>query len=233
MATINFVPDDYVQQRQSSRANILYLMMLMAMLGAIGVTFGFIKMRQHRVNAELAQLEARMEQTKQQMAELEKLEKQRVNMMKTMVMTAELLEPIPRSVVLAGLTNNLPSGVSLVEFKLDEKEIAVSRPAPAKAAGASQYQAKAATKEEPVRADTKVETNFEIRGIAPSDIQVAAFIANLSNSIMFDQVALIESKVEEIDGIRFRQFRLNAKLKPELTLSKEDIDHIRRTQDVM
>lgn len=234
MATINFVPDDYVQQRQSSRANILYLMMLMAMLGAIGVTFGFIKMRQHRINAELVQLTARMEQTKQQMAELEKLEKQRVNMMKTMVMTAELLEPIPRSVVLAGLTNNLPAGVSLVEFKLDEKEITVSRPAPAKASGASQYQAKAAAaKEEPAKPETKVETNFEIKGIAPSDIQVAAFIANLSNSILFDQVALIESKVEEIDGIRFRQFRLNASLKPELTLSKEDIDHIRRTQDVM
>jgi len=233
MATINFVPDDYVQQRQSSRANILYLMMLMAMLGAIGVTFGFIKMRQHRVNAELAQLEARMQQTQQQMAQLEKLEVQRVNMMKTMVMTAELLEPIPRSVVLAGLTNNLPSGVSLVEFKLDEKEITISKPAPAKA-GASQYQAKAAeAKKEPAKPETKVETNFEIRGIAPSDIQVAAFIANLSNSIMFDQVALVESKVEEIDGIRFRQFRLTAQMKPELTLSKEDIERIRRTQDVM
>jgi Tfp pilus assembly protein PilN len=234
MAMINFVPDDYVQQRQSSRANILYLMMLMAMLGAIGVTFGFIKMRQHRVNAELAQLEARMQQTQQQMAELDRLEKQRVNMMKTMVMTAELLEPIPRSVVLAGLTNNLPAGVSLVEFKLEEKEITVSKPAPAKAACTSQYQAKsAAAKEEPAKSETRVETNFEIRGIAPSDIQVAAFIANLSNSILFDQVALVESKVEDIDGIRFRQFRLNAKLKPELTLSKEDIDLIRRTQDVM
>ena len=37
MATINFVPDDYIEQRQSSRANLLYLMLLTAMLGAIGV----------------------------------------------------------------------------------------------------------------------------------------------------------------------------------------------------
>ena len=54
MATINFVPDDYVQQQQASRANVLYLMLLMAMLGAIGITFGFIKIRQRTVQAELA-----------------------------------------------------------------------------------------------------------------------------------------------------------------------------------
>jgi Tfp pilus assembly protein PilN len=232
MATINFVPDDYVQQRQSSRANILYLMMLTAMLGAIGVTFGFIKMRQHAVQEELAQLDLRMKQTQQQLSELEQLEKQRVTMMKTMVMTAELLEPIPRSVVLASLTNNLPSGVSLVEFNLLEKEITVARPAPKTVAGASQYQAKAeaAKQQELAKPETLVQSSLDIKGIAPSDIQVAAFIANLSGSIMFDQVALVESKEQDIEGIKFRQFRLNAMLKSNLTLSKEDIDQIRRTQ---
>jgi Tfp pilus assembly protein PilN len=231
MATINFVPDDYVQQRQSSRANILYLMMLTAMLGAIGVTFGFIKMRQHAVQEELAQLDLRTKQMQQQLGELEQLEKQRVTMMKTMVMTAELLEPIPRSVVLASLTNNLPSGVSLVEFNLQEKEITVAKPASKPAAGASQYQAKAdAAKQEPVKPESLVQSSLDIKGIAPRDIQVAAFIANLSGSIMFDQVALVESKEQDIEGIKFRQFRLNAMLKPNLTLSKDDIDQIRRTQ---
>ena len=230
MATINFVPDDYVQQRQSSRANVLYLMMLTAMLGAIGVTFGFIKVRQKAVRAELAELDVRMKQTQQQMVELEELEKQRVNMMKTMVMTAELLEPVPRSVVLASLTNNLPSGVSLLEFKLQEKEITTSRPAPA--AGGAQARPQAAGAQTP-QMTTKVESSLDINGIAPSDIQVAAFIARLSGSILFDQVALIESKEQDIDGIKFRQFRLNAMLKPNLTLSKEDIDQIRRTQETL
>lgn len=237
MATINFVPDDYVQQRQSSRANVLYLMLLTAMLGAIGVTFGFIKMRQHAVNADLAELDARMQQTEQQMAELEQLEKQRVNMMKTMVMTAELLEPVPRSIVLASLTNNLPSGVSLLEFKLQEKEITTVKPAGSNSsASGSQYQAKAAeaaAKQAPAKPEVKVESSLDIRGIAPSDIQVAAFIAHLSNSILFDQVALVESKEEEVEGIKFRQFRLNAMLKPNMTLSKDDIDKIRKTQETL
>jgi Tfp pilus assembly protein PilN len=228
MATINFVPDDYVQQRQSSRANVLYLMMLTAMLGAIGVTFGFIKVRQKAVSAELAELDARMKQTQQQMLELEELEKQRVTMMKTMVMTAELLEPIPRSIVLASLTNNLPSGVSLLEFKLQEKEITISKPAPAAAAAPKPGVpgAKAAPQTE-----TAIESSLDIQGIAPSDIQVAEYIASLSGSILFNQVALVESKELEIEGIKFRQFRLNAMLKPHLTLSKDDIDMIRKTHE--
>jgi Tfp pilus assembly protein PilN len=232
MATINFVPDDYVQQRRASRANVLYLMLLMAMLGAIGITFGFIKMRQRAVQAELAQLNERMAQAQQHIAQLEELKTKSKTMMKTMVMTAELLEPVPRSVVLASLTNNLPSGVSLTEFKLEEKEVQTARPAPAKPAGSNQYQRAAAAKSEPAdQPQVRIETNLDIKGLAPSDIQVAGFIARLSSSILFDAVSLVESKEVENDKIKMREFRLKAALKPGLTLTKEDIDAIREKRN--
>ena len=120
---INFVPDDYVQQRRATRANVLYLMLLVAMLGAIGITFGFIKIRQRDVQAKVAQLNDRMAKAQQQIDQLEELKTKSKTMMTTMVMTAELLEPVPRSIILASLTNNLPSGVSLLDFALEEKEI--------------------------------------------------------------------------------------------------------------
>jgi Tfp pilus assembly protein PilN len=232
MATINFVPDDYVQQRRASRANVMYLMLLMAVLGAIGVTFGFIKMRQQTVRAELAQLNQRMAQAQQQIAQLEELKIKSKTMMKTMVMTAELLEPVPRSVILASLTNNLPSGVSLLEFSLEEKEIQAVKPPSAKTAGGSQYQQNAAAKTVPgADSGPHIETNLDIKGLAPSDIQVAGFIARLSGSILFGDVSLVESKEVEIDKIKFREFRLKAALKPGLTLTKEDIDSIREKKN--
>ena len=231
MATINFVPDDYVQQRQSSRANFLYLMLLTAMLGAIGVTFGFIKMRQKTVSGELAQLSDRMETAKLQIAQLEELKTKSKTMMKTMVMTAELLEPVPRSVVLASLTNNMPSGVSLVDLDLDTKETTISKPkAKIPEKGGSQYNKKktaAKDKKADTEVEIKTETNLQMIGIAPSDIQVASYISRLSGAILFDQVELVESKELEIDGIRFREFKLKAMLKPELVLTREDIDKIR------
>jgi Tfp pilus assembly protein PilN len=229
MATINFVPDDYVQQRHASRANVLYLMLLMAMLGAIGITFGFIKMRQRAVQTELVQLNERMAKAQQQIAQLEDLKEKSKTMMKTMVMTAELLEPVPRSIVLASLTNDLPSGVSLLEFGLEEKETQIVRSV-SKSAGGSQYKNKSAAASAPAEPQKNVSTNLQIKGIAPSDIQVAGFIANLSNSILFDQVSLVESKEVEIEKIKYREFRLSAVIKPNLALTKEDIDSIREQQ---
>ena len=233
MATINFVPNDYIEQRQSSRTNLLYLMLLAAMLGAIGVTFGFIKMRQRSVQADLAELNTRMSKAHEQITQLEELKTKSKTMMKTMVMTAELLEPVPRSIVLASLTNDLPSGVSLVELSLDTKETQPPKPANKKPADGSQYNAKsaAAAAAQPGENEVKTQTNLDLKGIAPSDIQVASYIANLSQSLLLDNVELVESKELDIEGIKFREFHLKASLKPHLTLSKDDINQIRRKSE--
>ena len=229
MAMINFVPDDYVQQRRASRSNVLYLMLLLAMLGAIGITFGFIKMRQRTVQTELAQLNSRMAQAQQQIAQLEELKIKSKTMMTTMVMTAELLEPVPRSIILASLTNNLPSGVSLLDFRLEEKEIQVYKPSSKNTTG-SRYN-KSNAKTTASAPEKTVTTNLQIKGIAPSDIQVAAFIANLSGAVLFDQVSLVESKEVEIEKIKYREFHLKAVIHPELTLTKENIDNIREKRE--
>lgn len=224
MGTINFVPDDYIEQRQSSRANLLYLMLLIAMLGAIGITFGFIKMRQQKVASELNALNTRMNEANKQIAQLEELKTKSKTMMKTMVMTAELLEPVPRSVVLACLTNDLPSGVSLIELSLDTKEI--HKPSH-KSASSSQFDQKTAANAATTEPQVTTETNLKLKGLAPSDIQVASYIANLSQSILLDNVELVESREVEVESVKFREFRLKAIIKPNLTLTKEDINEIR------
>jgi Tfp pilus assembly protein PilN len=241
MATINFVPNDYIQQRQSSRANLMYLTLLAALLGGIGVTFSVIKMRQSVVGRELAAINAKMMEAKEQITQLEELKTKGKTMMKSMVMTAELLEPVPRSVILACLTNNMPSGVSLLEMQLVEKENKVlAAPAAKSAATAApakttQYQSAAAKNQKAAAPETKtvLVTNLEIEGIAPSDIEVASFIASLSGSILLDSVELVQSKEQDIDGVKFRQFRLRTSLKPNLTLTKEDISKIRKKREEM
>jgi Tfp pilus assembly protein PilN len=241
MATINFVPNDYIQQRQSSRANLMYLTLLAALLGGIGVTFSVIKMRQSVVGRELAAINAKMMEAKEQITQLEELKTKGKTMMKSMVMTAELLEPVPRSVVLACLTNNMPSGVSLLEMQLVEKENKVLAAPAAKSAAAAapakttQYQSAAAKNQKAAAPETKtvLVSNLEIEGIAPSDIEVASFIASLSGSILLDSVELVQSKEQDIDGVKFRQFRLRTSLKSNLTLTKEDISKIRKKREEM
>jgi Tfp pilus assembly protein PilN len=236
MTTINFVPEDYVQQRQSSRANVLYLVLLAVLLGAIGATFSVIKMRQAAVRFETERLNGRMMQAREQINRLEEIKSKGKVMMKNMKMTAQLLEPAPRSIILACLTNAMPSGISLLELQLQEKEVKVSLPVPAQAAASdgkpTQYQAAVAKgNQPPVEVKTVLETMLEIEGIAHSDIEVASYIANLSNSVLLDNVQLIQSREQNIDGIAFRRFRLKTMLKPDLALTKEDIDGIRKKQE--
>ena len=229
MARIDFVPNDYVQQKECGRANFLYLVLFGILMGAIGVTFSIIKMRQRAVESLLTTLEQKMVAADTQIAQLDELKRKTTTMMHSMVTTAELLEPVPRSVILACLTNNLPGGVSLLELKLEEKETKPTRrPAPKQ----SQYQ-----KAQNTQADAKAaaesqeptsETTIEIKGIAPSDIEVATYIARLGASMLTDSVALVESQEHMIDGARFREFKLIATLKRNITLTKEDIEKIRR-----
>jgi len=230
MAKIDFVPNDYIQQRESNRTNFLYLILFAVLMGAIAVTFSILKMRQRAVRGELTALARQMAQAHEQIAQLEELQSKSKTMMKTMVMTAELLEPVPRSVILASLTNSLPAGVSLLEVNLEEKETQAAATA---ATGANRY--KPAQAKTPAAAESaprkEVETTIEIKGIAPSDIEVATYIARLGGSILLDSVSLVESKEHKIEETRFREFKLQTRLKKGMALSKDDVKRIREARE--
>ena len=231
MSKIDFVPNDYIQQRESNRANFMYLVLFAVLMLAVGVTFSIIKMRQKAVKMELATVTSKMSQAQDKIVQLEELKDKSTKMMQTMIMTSELLEPVPRSVILASLTNNLPSGVSLLEIKLTEKEVQTARrPAPK-----SQYQAASAkvanTSEQPEQ--KLVETIIEMVGIAPSDIEVASYIAKLNSSVLLGNVSLVESKEHKIDETGFREFKLRTMLRKNIILSREDIRRIKEKREAV
>ncbi|MEJ5259896.1 MAG: PilN domain-containing protein [Anaerohalosphaeraceae bacterium] len=241
MATINFVPDDYIQQRQSSRANSLYLILLVAVLCGIGATFSVLKMRQRSVQAELNELSRQLSQAKEQIAKLEELKSKNKTRLNVMMMTASLIEPVPRSILLACLTNNLPGGVSLTALDMKERE-RPKTPTPASAApkAGTAQKPTASVKPGPATANAassvpaappEPEVTLTIEGLAPSDIEVANYIANLSEAVLFDQVQLVQSQERDVEGIKFREFRLTARIRPDLKLTRKDIEEIRKKRD--
>ena len=78
-----------------------------------------------------------------------------------------------------------------------------------------------------VSREKQLETHIDIAGMAPSDLQVAAYIEKLSNSSLLDNVALVESKEHTIDDMTFRQFKLKAMLRKDVHLTNDDVDLIR------
>lgn len=206
MVNINFVPEDYVQKRESKRANWLYLGLFLILMSALGGTFMILKMRQAVVSRQAAMINAEMAKARESISQFEKLQEKRKSMMKTALTTASLIEPIPRSILLAELTNNLPEGVSLQRLRLSSRT-----PRPGMAAEKSDE-----------------DFIFAIEGFAPSDKEVAAYIESLDLSRLFSNVSLIMTKEynREKKKSSFREFKLQATLNNKVKLTAEIIDNI-------
>lgn len=237
MANINFVPDDYVAGNESRRTNLVCLVLLAVVMTALGGSFVAIKIRQRACGVNEKQVNTRMAEVQEVIKQFEQLQAKRREMMKTALTTAELLEPVPRSVLLASLTNNLPSGVSLLRLDLVQKQSKQVR----RTGTASKYQAvkaqKSASKtqasaqgsgaQQSENPEKLLETHISIGGTAPSDLQVAAYIERLSNSTLLDNVALVESMECKVEDNTFRKFKLTAMLRKDVHLTKGDVEGIK------
>jgi len=205
------------------------LILFSVVMAALGGSFVKIKIRQRACGAEESLVNAKMTRLETSIKQFEELQTKRQEMMRTALTTAELLEPVPRSVLLASLTNSLPAGVSLTKFDMIQKE-EKSR-GPQNRAPKSKYeaaQAKASAEPaSPASVENACSVRMDIEGIAPSDLQVAAYIEHLGDSILLEDVVLVESKEKKIEDAVFRQFKLTAMLNREIHLTKEDIDEIR------
>ena len=225
MSKIDFVPDEYIQQRESNRANLMYLALLLAVLAGMGLTFSLLKIRQSNVNDEVAALDSRLYKAHEQIQLLDKLEAKGKEMMKTALITAELPDLVGKSVILATLTNNLPEGVSLTDVSIRDKEVNVQVDANK---SKSQFAAaKAAGKKKGNPTKTVKDTHIELSGTARNDIEVAGYIAALGESFLIRSVGLVESSQIEVEELKFRRFKLKVMLKRDARVTKEDIESIR------
>jgi Tfp pilus assembly protein PilN len=202
---------------------------VLVMAGLIG-SFATIKIRQRSLWAKEKLVNDKMTRMQMSIQQFEELQSKRKEMMKTALTTAELLEPVPRSVLLASLTNNLPPGTSLLEVKLEQKVPTKRRRASSPQATSNYQAAKAGQPNEDsfvTSQEKHLETSIEINGMAPSDLQVASYIERLACSNLLTNVALVESKEYKVEESLFRQFKLKAMLTKDVHLSTDDVERIR------
>lgn len=226
MLNVNFVPDDYVKSSESQRTNFMYLVLFAVVMTGLGGSFVTIKIRQRTVATKEEYLSAKATKAQEAIEQFEALQARRKVMLKTALTIAELLEPVPRSVLLASLTNNLPPHVSLVRLNLVQKEPKTTNRLTPKNNYRKARSAKSAVQATESQ-EKLLKTYMDIEGVAPSDLQVAAYIKQLSGSALLENVALVESKEHKVENMTFRHFKLTATLSKEIHLSSEDIEEIR------
>ena len=227
MSKVDFLPEDYVDRKAQQRTNILCLSLFFVVMSVLAATLAITEKRQRNMNLREERVRDKFVQAGENLKQVQLLEQKKRQMMQKAQVSVSLMETVPRSLLLATVTNNLPSGVSLLAYDLKTKVVkpttSTSRLIQSRNKRKARSQGAQATEKSSIPVPEKVNTSIEIEGLAGSDLQVARFIANLNVSVLFEQVNLIFSEEHDYEGEALRRFKIMIVLDPDAKANKEDV----------
>src|SRR2546429_98211 len=193
---LSFLPDDYLELKAQRRTNAICALLFAAVVGVVGVTFKFTERSMAAVERQYADISARYAKAPRPIEQFRKMQEQQRKMETQAALSASLLEKVPRSYLLAEITNSLPPAVTLVDFSLEAK---VRSGAPAPGSYRTIFEQKkseieaakfaAAGAGQPKMYDVFI----KLTGVAENDVQVATFMNKLARSKLLRDVNLVVS----------------------------------------
>ncbi len=210
MSYINLLPEDYLARQAQKRANLLCAVLFgLVMAGVLTATLVSARSQKRTCQVSERVNEAYADANKL-IRQLQELEGVRQRLVKKADMTAELLERVPRSYLLATVTNALPAGGSLTCFKLSSKR---DNTTVIRKASSTRYDAAAARKK--VQTSTRMDVALTVTGLAGTDVEVARFIAQMARCPLMETVDLVYSEEKKVQDVMVREFQVVMRLKGE------------------
>jgi len=213
---LSFLPEDYLETKRQRRTNVICAVLFSLTMGGIAVGFSMME-KSLRVaekdNVEVckqyAEAASRIELERQ-------MQEKQLKMNNQAELTASLLEKVPRSVLLAELTNAKPLGVSFLDVILDSRAKQAGAQA---AAGKTQFEMKRAAMEEtknskPAPQAKLYDVTVKVTGICDNDIQVSQFIAKLNKSKLVRDVNMLISDEFLVANQKMRKFQIEMMIDP-------------------
>lgn len=217
---MNFLPEDYVEKRQATRAAVVFIGLLMIVVGGILGTWFFKQWQASQTFEALDHKRADYEQASKDLAEMQQLQQEKARMMTKAEITTTLMERVRRSDILQELTRLSPRGLSLLSFELKSKE-AQQQPGGRPMSDLEKAKLQQSGQPAEVKAP-QVEVTLDLIGLAPTDGEVAAYIAALGKSPLLQDVNLLFSeeykKGPAENAETLRKFRVEMKINPEADL---------------
>jgi Tfp pilus assembly protein PilN len=206
---LSFLPEDYLEQKYARRAMILCAALFLIVAGSLGFWWQVRSKAHAKVVAEFNEVNNNYVEAARKIEQVKRMHEQQREVVHHAELAASLVERVPRSNMLAELTNALPVGVSLIDIAM------VSTPragaAPAGNSSFAQHQAEIVKQNADALGLGTKPSEFDIKlkfsGVARDDIQVAQLISRLSHNNMFRDVNLIVS-----DSFAEQQSGTNAKV---------------------
>lgn len=212
MSTINLLPEDYRQRRSQHRANLICMLLYGVVIASVGGA-ALVSERSSRNTRDVCKrINDSYAQAARLIDEMHLLEEQKRTMLRRAETSAALMERLPRSYVLAMLTNALPEGASLTSLELNVKPV-LARPV-SRRDRKTKHGIVAKKRKMTKPSVPKTALSMTITGSASTDVQVARFIANLAKHPLTELVDLVFSKEMKIGEETSRQYKVTVRLQP-------------------
>ena len=201
---LSFLPDDYLERKQRRRTNAICAVLFCVVISSIGGAFTVTERSMREIEKQYSDIERSYTDAAKRIEQVEQMQEKQRTMAHQAELTASLLEKIPRSKILARITNGIPTGVSLLDFSLssvlstapqqtakpmtafDARKAEIANAANAANSAVSNGGVAALASQARV-----YDVSMRLTGVAPNDGQVATFIAKLNNTPLFKDVNLV------------------------------------------
>lgn len=222
---LSFLPDDYMERKLQRRTNVVCALLFCVVMVAIAAAFTFTERAVQRAEKEHDEVEKDYTSAAKRIQLVLDLQEKQKRMDQQATIAESLLEKVPRSHLLAEITNSLPPGVSLLDMLMESK-VRAAPPPPSKTAFEQKKatNASAADKKKAAPAGPTIkrfDVMLKITGLAMTDVQVAQFISKLNQSDLLKDVNLVISEEFAQAGEQFRKFQIDAQLDPKAEVSPD------------
>jgi hypothetical protein len=235
---LSFLPDDYLERKAQRRSNALCAGLFLIVMLGMGSAFALTDRSLRGIEGDYARVDKEFNEAAVRIQQVQQMQDKQRRMAYQADLTASLLEKVPRSYLVAEVTNSMPPGVSLLDFALDSKVKSVAQGEQQTQAAFQKKKAAAAakpgeaSKPEPPKFQPKaLETTLKVSGVADTDVQVAQFINRLSRSRVLHDVNLLISEEYKAtdkdektakDAQALRRFVIEMSLDPTATVQPNE-----------
>lgn len=224
MSDASFLPDDYLNKQADRRTNLISLVLFGVVMIAVFAAFLVTNRQWSQVNETTRLINAQFAQKAKQIEQRDALQAQKKEMLHRAELAGALDEPVPRSVLLAELVKRMPARLGLLKFEMTSTREKPGRTATSgKTVGRLTGPGRAKTRQEASAEQKKIEppkylVSISMVGVAPTDVDVSRYIAELSAYELLWDVSLTSTEQKVIEDQTVRQFELSMKLDPTLDI---------------
>jgi|SRR5688572_6300457 len=217
---LSFLPDDYLERKAQRRTNAICATLFLIVMTAIGSAFTYTEKAMRQAEQQHDAIEKHYTDAAKRIEQFQQLQEKQRTMAMQAELTSSLLEKVPRSFLLAEITNAMPPGVSLLDLSLESrKRLAPAAPTKSafeakKSAAAGGAANKKKGNAQPGSEAKLYDVSIKITGVAGTDVQVAQFITRLNQSALVRDVNLVVSEQFRGEGESMRQFQIEMMVSP-------------------